>query len=145
MEMRIHSPWTVTLDLESRLDVLADVQDAVSRLAAAVALDDDAAMDVGVAVRESVINAIKHGNQMDLGKHVHVSLAVHDESIEVEVADEGAGFDPDSLPDPVDAANLLRPDGRGILFMRSFMDDVTYSFPRTGGTVVHMRKRLAAL
>jgi serine/threonine-protein kinase RsbW len=145
MEMRTHSPWTVTLDLQSRLDVLAEVQATVEQLTDAVGLDDDAAADVAVAVRESVINAIRHGNHMQLDKHVRVSLVVFDESIEVEVADEGAGFDPDSLPDPVDAENLLRPDGRGILFMKSFMDEVAYSFPRDGGTVVRMRKRLGAL
>lgn len=145
MEMRTHSPWTVTLELESRLDVLAEVQGAVERLTTAVGLDDDAAGDVAVAVRESVINAIRHGNGMDRDKHVRVSFVVFDEAIEVEVADEGAGFDPDALPDPVDAENLLRPDGRGILFMKTFMDEVTYSFPRAGGTVVRMRKRLADL
>jgi serine/threonine-protein kinase RsbW len=142
MEMRIHSPWTLQLDLESRLDVLEEVQQVLARVTTAAGVDPDAATDIGVAVRESVVNAIKHGNGMDLRKHVHVSLVVLDEALEIEVSDEGGGFDPDAVLDPVDEANLLRPDGRGILFMKSFMDEVTYSFPSTGGTVVRMRKLL---
>jgi serine/threonine-protein kinase RsbW len=142
MEMRIHSPWTVQLNLESRLDVLEEVQDVAGRLTAAAGLDADTATDVAVAVRESVVNAIKHGNRLDAHKLVHVEFLVHDDALEVVVADQGTGFDPDALPDPIADANLLNPDGRGILFMRAFMDAVEYSFPSAGGTVVRMTKRL---
>jgi serine/threonine-protein kinase RsbW len=142
MEMRTHSPWTVQLDLDSRLEVLADVQDTVSRVAEAAGLDEDTATDVTVAVRESVINAMKHGNAFEADKHVRIAFIVLDDALEVEVEDQGPGFDLAALPDPFDAANLLRPDGRGILFMKTFMDEVRYSFPARGGTVVRMRKRL---
>ena len=141
--MRIHSPWTVQLDLESRLDVLEEVQDVAGRLSAAAGLDSDTATDVTVAVRESVVNAIKHGNGLDASKLVHVAFLVHDDALEVMVSDEGAGFDPEALPDPIADANLLNPEGRGILFMRAFMDEVEYSFPRSGGTVCRMRKRIS--
>jgi serine/threonine-protein kinase RsbW len=142
MEMRIQSPWAVKLDLESRLDVLEEVQDVAGRLTTAAGLDTDTATDVAVAVRESVVNAITHGNRLDVRKLVHVAFLVHDDALEVVVTDEGPGFDPNALPDPIADANLLNPDGRGILFMRAFMDEVEYSFPSSGGTVVRMRKRL---
>ena len=143
MEMRTHSPWTVVqLDLESRLEVLGEVQSAVGRVSEAAGLDADTAVNVGVAVRESVVNAIKHGNGLDADKQVHVSFLVVDDVLEVVVRDEGPGFDPASVPDPFSPENLLRPDGRGMLMMRSFMDEVDFTFPSGGGTVVRMRKRL---
>jgi len=63
-------------------------------------------------------------------------------ALEVAVLDEGPGFDPRRIPDPVAEENLLKTDGRGIFFMRSFMDEVEYSFPAEGGTLVRLVKRL---
>jgi serine/threonine-protein kinase RsbW len=143
MDMRTYSPWTaVQLDLSSRLEVLEEVQSALGRVTDAAGVDPDVAVNVGVAVRESVVNAIKHGNEMDEDKQVHVSLVVDDDALEIVVRDEGAGFDPDSVPDPFAEENLLKPDGRGMLMMKTFMDEVTFTFPVCGGTVVRMRKRL---
>jgi serine/threonine-protein kinase RsbW len=68
---------------------------------------------------------------------------MHPDRLEVRVQDQGAGFDPDSLADPTAAENILKSTGRGIFFMRSFMDDVRYSFPSQGGTLVTMVKKHA--
>jgi serine/threonine-protein kinase RsbW len=57
------------------------------------------------------------------------------------VVDQGEGFDPDALPDPTAEENILKTSGRGIFFMRSFMDEVRYAFPAQGGTAVMMVKR----
>jgi serine/threonine-protein kinase RsbW len=97
-----------------------------------------------VALRESVVNAIRHGNSGDDQRRVIIEFVAADDSLEVRVRDEGSGFDPASVPDPLAEANLLKPDGRGIFFMRSFMDAVEYSFPPGGGTMVRMVKRLPA-
>ena len=97
---------------------------------------------MSVAVRESVVNAIKHGNRSDETKRVTVDFVIHGPRSRSAVLDEGAGFDPRRVPDPVAEENLLKADGRGIFFMRSFMDEVDYSFPPGGGTVVRMVKRL---
>jgi len=143
MDMRTHSPWTVVqLDLESRLAVLEDVEQALTRVSEAAGLNPDSAINVGVAVRESVVNAIKHGNRLDAAKQIHVSLIVDDDALEIVVRDEGPGFDPEAVPDPFAEENLLKPDGRGMLMMKSFMDAVQFTFPSCGGTVVRMRKRL---
>jgi serine/threonine-protein kinase RsbW len=143
MDMRVHAPWTVQLDVESRFEALKEVHEAVTRVTSAAGLDHDATDNVDVAVRESVVNAMKHGNGMEPARHVHVCFVVDDDALEVTVTDEGQGFDPASLPDPCDEANLLKPDGRGMLFMKMFMDEVAFTFPPTGGTVVRMRKRLS--
>jgi serine/threonine-protein kinase RsbW len=99
---------------------------------------------MSVAVRESVVNAIKHGNKQDETKRVYVDFTLHERALEVQVRDEGKGFDPQGVPDPLAPENLLKAYGRGIFFMRQFMDEVTHSFPARGGTVVRMLKRVGA-
>jgi serine/threonine-protein kinase RsbW len=133
---------TVKLDIASRLDMLEMVQTVVTHLAGVVGFDDDATHYLSVALRESVVNAIKHGNAGDESRRVALDFVLEPRAIEIRVQDEGTGFDPATVPDPVAPENLLKADGRGIFFMRSFMDEVRYSFPARGGTVVHMVKRL---
>jgi serine/threonine-protein kinase RsbW len=135
---------TVKLDIASRFEMLEMVQTVLQHLSAMVGFDDEAAHYVSVAVRESVVNAIKHGNAMDESRRVYIEFEVQPRALEVSVRDEGAGFDPDAVPDPVAPENLLKACGRGIFFMRSFMDEVSYSFPGRGGTLVRMCKKLPA-
>jgi serine/threonine-protein kinase RsbW len=112
------------------------------------AFDDDAVHWVGVAVRESVINAIKHGNREDPDKLVTVEFAFTpiDAPLQlvVRVTDEGTGFDPDAVADPLAPENILKSSGRGIFFMRSFMDDVQLLRAPGGGMEVCMVKKLGA-
>jgi serine/threonine-protein kinase RsbW len=89
-----------------------------------------------------VVNAIKHGNRQDEAKRVHVHFTVHDRALEIQVSDEGKGFDLGSVADPLAPENVLKAYGRGIFFMRQFMDEVTHAFPARGGTVVRMIKRV---
>jgi serine/threonine-protein kinase RsbW len=140
--MPAHSDRTVKLDVASRLEMLEVVQTVLQHVAALLGFDEEASHYMSVAVRESVVNAIKHGNRMDESKRVCVRFLMQPAGLEVEVRDEGRGFDPSSIPDPVAPENLLRVNGRGIFFMRSFMDEVDYAFPLKGGTVVRMIKRL---
>jgi serine/threonine-protein kinase RsbW len=132
---------SVKLDIASRYEMLEMVQTVLVRLAGLAGFDEDASHYMSVAVRESVVNAIKHGNRADEAKRVTLVMTVHPESLEVRVQDQGTGFDPSSVPDPLAEENLLKADGRGIFFMRQFMDEVAYSFPPRGGTVVKMTKR----
>jgi serine/threonine-protein kinase RsbW len=128
--------------MASRLDYLDTAQTVLAHISKRTALDEDARHYVSVALRESIINAIKHGNMMDESKRVRVSFTLHAKRLEITVLDEGRGFKPNELPDPCANENLLRTYGRGVFFIRSFMDDVRYSFPRKGGTLVRMIKRL---
>ena len=142
--MKTTSPRTVKLDIASRFDMIEMVQTVLTRAAEMCGFDDDAAHYLSVAVRESVVNAIKHGNQGDESRRVTVVLTSQPDALEVRVQDQGAGFDPAAVPDPLAEENLLKADGRGIFFMRQFMDEVSYSFPQRGGTVVKMVKRVHA-
>jgi serine/threonine-protein kinase RsbW len=132
---------TVKLEIASRYEMLEMVQTVLVHLSGIMGFEDDAAHYMSVAVRESVVNAMKHGNHLDESKRVEVGFVIHPNALEVQIKDEGGGFDPESVPSPVAEENLLKADGRGIFFMRSFMDEVTYSFPPKGGTLVKMVKR----
>jgi serine/threonine-protein kinase RsbW len=133
---------TVKLDIASRFEMLDVVQTVVTHLATLVGFGEDATHYMSVAVRESVVNAIKHGNGLDAEKRVDLVFTIGDKALEVTIHDQGRGFDPTSIPDPLAQENLLKVDGRGIFFMKSFMDEVSYSFPPGGGTLVRMLKRL---
>jgi serine/threonine-protein kinase RsbW len=134
---------TVKLDIASRFEMLEMVQTVLGHLTAMLQFEEDAAHYMSVAVRESVVNAIKHGNQHDENKRVSVVFTIHPSALEVKVQDQGGGFDPEAVPNPIAEENLLKAYGRGIFFMRSFMDEVSYSFPARGGTVVRMLKKKA--
>lgn len=140
--MTSSEPRTIRLEIASRFEMLEVVQTVLAHLATLVPFDDDGTHYMSVAVREAVVNAIKHGNQLDRDKRVGVEFVLLPGALRVHVSDQGAGFDPTTVPDPVAEENLLRACGRGIFFMRSFMDEVSYAFPPRGGTVVHMVKRL---
>lgn len=133
---------TIKLDIASRFEMLEMVQTILVRAAEMTGFDEEASHYLSVAVRESVVNAIKHGNKGDEAKRVVVTLTAHPNALEVRVQDQGQGFDPAAVPDPLAEENLLKADGRGIFFMRQFMDEVAYTFPPRGGTVVKMVKRV---
>ena len=109
-----------------------------------IAVDADQVHWLVTAAREAVINAIRHGNREAPDKRVLVEVDLEGADLVIRVTDEGEGFDPDGLPDPTAPENLLRPSGRGIFMMRQFADSIEYSFPAKRGTVVTMRKRIAA-
>lgn len=138
----------VRLQIPSVFDMLDLVQVLSDRMGQIAALDEDTVHWIGVAVRESVINAIKHGNREHPGKLVIVEFAFTPTDapteLVVRVCDEGEGFDPDAVANPLDPENILKSSGRGIFFMRSFMDDVQLRRAPDGGMEVRMVKKLAA-
>jgi serine/threonine-protein kinase RsbW len=137
----------VRLEVPSSFDILDLVQLLSDRLSTLAGLDEDAIHWVSVAVRESVINAIKHGNREDRSKHVTVEFTLtprlQPDEFVVRVLDEGEGFDPEGVANPLDPENVLKSSGRGIFFMRSFMDDVSIARRPEGGMVVRMSKKLS--
>jgi serine/threonine-protein kinase RsbW len=136
----------VRIDFHSSLGMLDFVQMISEYIARTVGLDDDSVHWVTVAVRESVVNAIKHGNCNDVRKRVHVEFtSLQDRGgpgIAILVRDEGCGFDPTTLPDPLAPENLLKANGRGIFMMRTFMDEMTFERVEQGGMQVRMVKRV---
>ena len=134
----------VRLDFHSSFDMLDFVQVVSDHIGRMSGLDEDAVHWVGIAVRESVINAIKHGNKHDASKRVHVEFMQLDGSapgIAIRVRDEGPGFDPQSLPDCCAPENILKSSGRGIFLIRNFMDEMVLQRAPQGGMEVVMVKR----
>ena len=136
---------TVRLDFSSTFDMLDFVQVVCDHVGRLSGLDEESIHWVGVAVRESVINAIKHGNAGDRAKRVHVEFMPVERTgtagLAVRVRDEGLGFDPAAIPDPLAPDNLLKSSGRGIFLIRSFMDEVDLRHAPEGGMEVLMVKR----
>jgi len=135
---------TVKIDVASRFEMLDVVQTVLVQVSQLAGFDEETVHYMSVAVRESVVNAIKHGNKQDETKRVFLRFSLHSRALEVEVRDQGPGFDPQTVSDPLSPENLLKAYGRGIFFMRQFMDEVSHSFPAHGGTVVRMLKRIPA-
>jgi serine/threonine-protein kinase RsbW len=139
---------TVHLEFPSLFEMIDLVQALTDQLGKMLGLDDDSQHWVGVAVRESVINAIKHGNRFEPGKLVELDFTMTPAAsapaeLLIRVRDHGEGFAPEELPDPLAPENLLKASGRGIFFMRSFMDDVRIQRAAGGGMEVRMVKRLS--
>jgi serine/threonine-protein kinase RsbW len=136
----------VKLEFTSAFEMLDFVQVVSDHVSHSVGLDDDAAHWVSVAIRESVINAIKHGNRNDASKHVFVEFEtarpLDVAELTIRVRDQGEGFDPGMLADPLAPENLLKSSGRGIFLIRNFMDDVQLERAAEGGMEVRMLKRV---
>jgi len=132
----------VRISIGSRFEHIDLIQVVVDDALGRLGLDEDSRHWVGLAVREAVANAIKHGNRQDPEKEVDVELSIAGDEAIIRVQDHGEGFEPGEVDDPLDPQNLLRPNGRGIFYMKSFMDEITYDFLPEGGTVVTLRKRI---
>lgn len=136
------------IQIRSVFEMLDFVQLLSDRVGQMAGLDEDSIHWVGVAVRESVINAIKHGHRHNADKLVTVEFrfvpGLHPTDLVIRVLDQGEGFEPEEVADPLAPENLLKSSGRGIFFMRSFMDDVTLRKMPDGGMEVRMVKKLPA-
>jgi serine/threonine-protein kinase RsbW len=137
----------VRLEIHSSFEMLDFVQVVSDRVGEMAGLDEESIHWIGVAVRESVINAIKHGNREDYRKVVGIEFVFTPRQAPTElvirVCDEGEGFEPGEVANPLAPENLLKSSGRGIFFMRSFMDDLSLRRRPEGGMEVRMVKKLA--
>ena len=138
----------IRLEFTSAFEMLDFVQIVGDHVVRDVGLDEDSQHWVNVAIRECVINAIKHGNRSDTSKRVFVEFATATlgswSELTIRVRDQGEGFDPEDIADPLAPENLLKGSGRGIFLIRSFMDDVELTRVPGGGMEIRMVKRVEA-
>jgi len=113
------------------------LQDELEKLLKTSRFTDHELFGVRLALEEALVNAIKHGNQLNCAKKVHISYRVLPERFDIHIVDEGPGFDPNDVPDPTAAENLERPCGRGLMLMRHYMSHVTFNHK---GNAVSMSK-----
>jgi serine/threonine-protein kinase RsbW len=132
---------TVELKLPSRIEAISEAAGAVADAARRLGFSEDALFGIDLAVREAVTNAVLHGNRQDESVPFEVGVSGTDAGLVVTVRDRGQGFDPERVADPTAEENLHKASGRGILFMRTFMDEVAWESPEGGGTLVRMIKK----
>jgi serine/threonine-protein kinase RsbW len=128
--------------LDSTLESVDKAEVIAMDEARKVGFEEDDQQQIGMAVRECVVNAVVHGNRYSKHKKVHLDIERSKDRLTFTVGDEGQGFDLSSLPDPLAPENLLKQSGRGIMLIRAFMDDFDLHPRPGGGTEVRLVKNL---
>lgn len=129
-----------SLIFPSTTDQVAKADEFLETWLRKIGVPEDSIANLAIAVTELVNNAIVHGNKLKKNKKVTVSLTYDSGRIEITVADEGEGFNPEIIPDPLAEENLLKEIGRGIFIVNSLIDEVKFQFPPGGGTKVTITK-----
>lgn len=133
-----------SLTLASTLATVDRVEQEAEVFAKQFGFDDDEACNIAMAVREATVNAVVHGNGYSGSKEVSVQFEATDADLIFRVADEGGGFNPDNIPDPLSPENILRGSGRGVFLMRAFMDEVDFRQLSPGTELTLTKHRIAA-
>lgn len=133
-----------TLNLESRFESIEVAERALVDLFVEVGVGEDEEYWILTALREAIANAIRHAHKGRPEESVRVDYEIEDDQISITVVDQGQGFDSAVIPDPREAENILKPCGRGIFYMRRFMDEVAFRRGPSGGTIVAMKRRLTS-
>ncbi|MCW5978652.1 MAG: ATP-binding protein [Bryobacteraceae bacterium] len=122
-ENRTGRTASVVSELESTLDSVDVAEEIVTIAARELGFAEDDQYRIGMAIRESVVNAVVHGNCYSRNKKVRLGVRKDADRLTITVADEGKGLDLASLPDPLATENLLNQSGRGIFLIKAFMDE----------------------
>lgn len=133
-------PGTTDTLLESNLESVDSAESLSIDAAKSIGLDEEACMDLGLAVREAMVNAVAHGNKYDANKFVRLVVESRPDSLRIVISDEGEGFDLNRVPDPTQGENLLRGSGRGLLLIQTFVDEFTVRRTAAGGAEVTLVK-----
>jgi len=131
----------VNLVIPSEVRLVDVAHSASEKMAELAGFDEDEALNIGLAVREAVINAMLHGNGQDPDLDVDLTLTELKDGLQATVRDHGSGFDADETPDPTVGDNIMRSSGRGLLLIRAFVDEVEFEETADGGTLIKMTKR----
>lgn len=131
------------MSLSSRFENIEMAQHLCGKLLEGWDLSEETTHWILMALREALANAIKHGNAQDLDKRVHLEMDVTDHTLTICIQDEGAGFDPEAIVDPLAPENRFKTSGRGIFYMKTFMDEVRFRQMDGGGMEIVLKKDLA--
>jgi serine/threonine-protein kinase RsbW len=135
------APQRVSYRMESTLESVNKAEEMADQVASQVGFDEDTRSGISMAVREAMINAVLHGNAYDAAKRVNLTFEQNGPEMIVTIADQGCGFVPEEVPNPLAPENLLKDSGRGIFLMRAFMDEVRFR-KSSSGTEITLIKRL---
>jgi serine/threonine-protein kinase RsbW len=132
---------TIELKLPSRLESIDEAVNKALNFASEIGFSEEAFYPIDMAVREAVTNAVKHGNLLDETINVEIAFSNPNGDFFIMIRDFGTGFEVEEIPDPTNPENLLKATGRGILFIRTFMDEVEWSQHPQGGMIIKMLKK----
>jgi serine/threonine-protein kinase RsbW len=130
------------MSLSSRFENIEMAQHLCGKLLEGWDLNEETTHWILMALREALANAIKHGNGEDLAKRVHLEMDVKGHTLRIRIRDEGTGFDPGKVLDPLAPENRFKTTGRGIFYMKTFMDEVRFSRADGGGMEIVLTKDL---
>ncbi|MBM3752421.1 MAG: ATP-binding protein [Acidobacteria bacterium] len=133
-------PGTTETLLDSNLESVDSAENMAVDAAKTLGMDEDTCMDLGLAVREAMVNAVGHGNKYSPDKKVRYILDTRSDSLHITISDQGEGFDPNRVPDPTQGENLLRGGGRGLLLIQTFVDEFEVRKSASGGAEVKIVK-----
>ena len=132
----------IRMSLSSRFENIEMAQHLCGKLLEGWELNEETTHWILMALREALANAIKHGNGLDMAKRVHLEMDVKDHTLRIRIRDEGMGFDPANVVDPLAPENRFKTSGRGIFYMKTFMDEVRFSRVDGGGMEIVLTKDL---
>ena len=132
----------IRMSLSSRFENIEMAQHLCGKLLEGWELNEETTHWILMALREALANAIKHGNGQDMAKRVHLEMDVKDHTLRIRIRDEGTGFDPEEVVDPLAPENRFKTSGRGIFYMKTFMDEVRFSRVDGGGMEIVLTKDL---
>ena len=134
----------IRMSLSSRFENIELAQHLCGKLLEGREVTEETKHWLLMALREALANAIKHGNRQDLSKRIHLEMDVVGQDLQISIRDEGAGFDPTAVDDPLAPENRLKTSGRGIFYMKTFMDDVRFRKLEGGGMEIVLTKNLSS-
>lgn len=134
----------IHLSVPSRLEILDVVQKLAEEIARMHGFDEEGQLDLGLAVREGAVNAMKHGHGLDPALAVELTFRARGDQVAVTIVDQGAGFDPTETPDPTAPNNIWRSSGRGLLLIRSLVDAAEFTRHGDGMELRMVKRRVSA-
>jgi serine/threonine-protein kinase RsbW len=134
----------IRMSLSSRFENIELAQHLCGKLLDGRDVSEETKHWLLMALREALANAIKHGNRQDTSKRIHLEMDVVGQNLQISIRDEGEGFDPSAVDDPLAPENRLKTSGRGIFYMKTFMDDVRFRRVEGGGMEIVLTKNLGS-
>jgi serine/threonine-protein kinase RsbW len=134
----------MSLTLGSSIESVDTVEQTAQDFAVRASFDEDTVSNIVMAVREAAVNAVIHGNAYSPQKPITASFEANSDALVIRITDQGAGLDPDNLPDPLAPENILRGSGRGIFLIRAFMDEVHFRQLHPGTELTLIKHRVPA-
>ena len=133
------------IEIPSSEDYLIEINDFLEAWLRRKKVSEDLIADFGIVISELVNNAIRHGNKRDINKRVKLSLKYDKGEVTADIADQGSGFDPESIPNPIAKENLMKEIGRGVFIVRALVDKIDFNFLPGRGTIVTIKKVIQPL